>query len=103
MPHRPAKTHCDHCGYLSGSALHQAACGPGARHGRAWAKGSGGSGQRIALSLFMWPGITKQLDGWCSCTLAMYRGVYQVKVRDTSCRNHGGDLAAALARMERLP
>lgn len=104
MPRRPVTTHCGTCGYPSGSYRHAIECGPSGRHGRAWVRGLGPGDQRVALSLRMWPGITAQLDALCSCTLAAGPdGVYQVKVRDTACRNHGGDLAAALARMARLP
>lgn len=51
----------------------------------------------------LWPGITQGLDSRCSCTRALMAGVYQVKVRNASCLNHGGPLASALARMARWP
>lgn len=60
-----------------------------------------GFGKR-AVAVDLWPGITQLLDARCSCTLAPLNGVYQVKVRDASCVNHGGALAAVLARMARL-
>lgn len=49
----------------------------------------------------MWPGITAGLDSRCTCTRAPLNGVYQVKVRDTGCLNHGGPLDAVLVRMAR--
>lgn len=79
---------------------HHAACGGEGRQGRAWTKGGGPHDQRVALNTRMWPGITRW-GGSCTCTRADYRGVYQVKVRNTSCPEHGGDLALVLARMER--
>lgn len=55
-----------------------------------------------ALAGAMWPGITAGMDSRCSCTRAPGPdGVYQVKVRDTGCLNHGGELGAVLARMAR--
>lgn len=49
----------------------------------------------------MWPGITAGMDSRCTCTRAPLNGVYQVKVRDTGCVNHGGPLGACLVRMAR--
>lgn len=49
----------------------------------------------------MWPGITEGMDSRCSCTRAPLNGVYQVKVRDALCVNHGGPLELCLARMAR--
>jgi hypothetical protein len=49
----------------------------------------------------MWPGITAGHDSRCSCSWAPMAGRYQVKVRDSSCLNHGGELGAVLARMAR--
>lgn len=47
----------------------------------------------------LWPGITWGFDARCTtCTWAMLNGVYQVKVREALCPNHGGPLEAALAR-----
>lgn len=60
-----------------------------------------GFGKR-AIAVDLWPGITQLLDARCSCTLAPLNDVYQVKIRDTACLNHGGALAAVLARMARL-
>jgi len=49
-----------------------------------------------------WPGITAGHDARCTCTWAPGPGgVYQVKVRDVSCVNHGGELGAVLVRMAR--
>ena len=36
----------------------------------------------------MWPGITAGRDARCSCTWALYRGTWQVKVLDAMCLNH---------------
>ena len=58
-----------------------------------------GGGDRSAAA--MWPGITQGLDSRCSCTRAFMGAVYQVKVRDAMCLNHGGPLAGVLARMAR--
>lgn len=63
-------------------------------------RAAGWEGRAIAGD--MWPGITAAMDVWCSCTRAPLNGVYQVKVRDVMCRNHGGPLASVLARMARL-
>lgn len=47
----------------------------------------------------LWPGITWGFDARCTtCTWAWMNGVYQVKVREFLCVNHGGPLAVALAR-----
>lgn len=62
-------------------------------------KGVGYEGRPRACDL--WPGITAGMDARCSCTLAPLGGVYQVKVRDAACVNHGGPLASALARAAR--
>jgi len=61
--------------------------------------GVGYAGRPAACDL--WPGITAGLDARCSCTWAPSSGVYQVKVRNTSCVNHGGPLDSVLARMAR--
>lgn len=60
-----------------------------------------GFGKR-AIAVDLWPGITQLLDARCSCTRAPMGGVYQVKVRDASCVNHGGSLESVLSRMARL-
>jgi hypothetical protein len=91
---------CPKCHYPKGSNGHHVECGGSQRQGRAWTKGHSDD-QRVALNTRMWPGITKLMDARCTCTRAMMDGVYQVKVRDTGCLNHGGDLAQVLARMER--
>lgn len=57
-----------------------------------------GSAQRPA-ACDLWPGITQGMDARCSCTLAPMGGVYQVKVRNALCLNHGGPLEGVLARM----
>jgi hypothetical protein len=102
MPSARPQRDCPKCGYPPGSHGHHVECGGSGRQGRAWIKGrTGGTDQRVALNTRMWPGIVKQLDALCTCTLAPHDGVYQVKVRDTGCRNHGGDLVLVLARMER--
>jgi hypothetical protein len=62
-------------------------------------KGAGLEARSYAGDL--WPGITAGMDARCSCTLAFMAGVYQVKVRNASCINHGGPLAVVLQRMER--
>lgn len=49
----------------------------------------------------LWPGITAGHDARCTCTWAPMGGFYEVKVRDTGCRNHGGPLDVVLARMAR--
>lgn len=54
-----------------------------------------------ALAGALWPGIRRGFDSRCSCTWADKDNMYQVKVRDTSCLNHGGPLDAVLARMAR--
>lgn len=60
-----------------------------------------GYGQRPS-ACDLWPGITSGWDARCtSCCWAELDGVYQVKVRDAACVNHGGPLASALLRAAR--
>lgn len=66
------------------------------------AKDGIGAGAR-AGACDLWPGITQGLDSRCSCTRAFMGAVYQVKVRNAMCLNHGGTLAGVLARMARWP
>lgn len=66
-------------------------------------KRSAPGGTNRAAACDLWPGITAGMDARCSCTLAPMGGVYQVKVRNALCLNHGGPLASVLARMARWP
>jgi hypothetical protein len=47
---------------------------------------------RYAAGRF-WPGIFTGFDAFCSCTRATKDEVYQVKLRDSACLNHGGSSA----------
>jgi hypothetical protein len=64
------------------------------------ARGEGGAGDRSRMC-DLWPGICRGFDARCSCTWALMAGVYQVKLRDAMCVNHGGPLAGVLVRMAR--
>jgi len=64
-------------------------------------KRSAPGGMNRAAACDLWPGITAGMDARCSCTLAPMGGVYQVKVRNALCLNHGGPLEVVLARMDR--
>jgi hypothetical protein len=64
------------------------------------ARGEGGFADRHRM-IDLWPGICRGFDARCSCTWALMAGVYQVKLRDVLCVNHGGPLAGVLARMAR--
>ena len=67
-----------------------------------WARGAPVANARsMSGTNDMWPGITAGMDSRCTCTRAPLNGVYQVKVRDMMCANHGGPLGACLARMAR--